>query len=60
MSIDFAVKISLVMWLMVIREIISNITILGTEFTLTALGGNLMLHLIQYKIRNKDSFTVFV
>ena len=54
------VRIFLVMWLMVIREIILTITTLGTEFILTALGGKLILHLIQYESKSKDSFTVFV
>ena len=53
-------KISLVMWLMVIRGIILSITTHGTEFIWAALGGMLILHLIQYIPKNKVSFTVSV
>ena len=55
-----AVKISLVMWLMVIRGLRLTITTLGTEFIWAALGGKLILHLIQRKLSSKVSFTVFV
>ena len=59
-QLSAAVRIFLVMRLMVISGIILTITILGTEFTLMALGGKLILHLTQYKLRNKNNFTVSV
>ena len=44
---------------MVISVITLNITILGTEFTLTALGGIWMLPLILFKQILKKTFTDF-